>query len=79
LIYKFLMRSPIRRVVIVRGDKPTGVISRGTLLGYFRDRANELQWREDRLCEQIAEDVASLGTSVSSQAADLTVLVPGQI
>ena len=31
LIYKFLMRSPIRRVVIVRGDKPTGVISRGTL------------------------------------------------
>lgn len=34
-IYKFLLSSPIRRVVVVKGSRPTGVISRGSLLRCF--------------------------------------------
>jgi two-component system, cell cycle response regulator len=65
LIYKFLIRSPIRRVVIVRGDKPTGVISRGTLLAYFRDRASQPADRVDEVGRNISTDVASIGASIS--------------
>ena len=36
-IYEFLCRVSIRRVVIVAGDRPTGTISRGTLLRWFRN------------------------------------------
>jgi CBS domain-containing protein len=36
-IYDFLCRVSIRRVVIVKDGKPTGTISRGTLLRWFRD------------------------------------------
>jgi two-component system, cell cycle response regulator len=34
-IYEFLCRVPIRSIVVARGNKPTGVISRGTLLRWF--------------------------------------------
>lgn len=34
-IYRFLLSSPVRRVVVVNGERPTGVISRGTLLRSF--------------------------------------------
>jgi hypothetical protein len=34
-IYRFLLGSPVRRVVVVNGERPTGVISRGTLLRTF--------------------------------------------
>ncbi len=74
-IYKFLMRSPIRRVVIVRGDKPTGVISRGTLLRYFRSRENGT---EDELEGRIAEEVASFLTYVGGELADLPQDLPLQ-
>lgn len=37
-IYEFLMRLPVRRVVIVRDGKPTGVISRGAMLRWFQSR-----------------------------------------
>jgi diguanylate cyclase (GGDEF)-like protein len=36
-IYEFLSRVSIRRIVIVRGACPTGTISRGTLLRWFRN------------------------------------------
>jgi diguanylate cyclase (GGDEF)-like protein len=36
-IYEFLCRVSIRRIVIVRGACPTGTISRGTLLRWFRN------------------------------------------
>jgi diguanylate cyclase (GGDEF)-like protein len=36
-IYEFLCRVSLRRVVIVDGGRPTGVISRGTLLRWFRN------------------------------------------
>jgi diguanylate cyclase (GGDEF)-like protein len=36
-IYEFLCRVSIRRVVIVKDGKPTGTISRGTLLHWFRN------------------------------------------
>jgi hypothetical protein len=38
-IYKFICRVSIRRVVIVRGGRPVGTISRGTLLRWFTDLA----------------------------------------
>jgi two-component system cell cycle response regulator len=34
-IYEFLCRVPIRSIVVARGDRPTGIISRGTLLRWF--------------------------------------------
>ncbi len=37
LIYEFLCRVTIRRVVIVRDGRPSGTISRGTLLRWFRN------------------------------------------
>jgi two-component system, cell cycle response regulator len=37
IIYEFLCRVSIRRVVIVRDGQPTGTISRGTLLRWFRN------------------------------------------
>lgn len=37
LIYEFLCRVAIRRVVITRGAIPVGTISRGTLLRWFRN------------------------------------------
>ncbi len=36
-IYEFLCRVSIRRIVIVKDGKPTGTISRGTLLRWFRN------------------------------------------
>ena len=36
-IYEFLCRVSIRRVVIAKDDCPTGTISRGTLLRWFRN------------------------------------------
>jgi two-component system, cell cycle response regulator len=36
-IYEFLCRVSLRRVVIVEGGRPTGSISRGTLLRWFRN------------------------------------------
>lgn len=36
-IYEFLCRVSIRRVVVVRDARPTGTISRGTLLRWFRN------------------------------------------
>ncbi len=36
-IYEFLCRVTIRRVVIVRDGRPSGTISRGTLLRWFRN------------------------------------------
>jgi hypothetical protein len=36
-IYEFLCRVAIRRVVIVKGGRPTGSISRATLLRWFRN------------------------------------------
>lgn len=37
-IYDFLCRVSIRRVIVVRNRRPTGVISRGTLLRWFNNR-----------------------------------------
>lgn len=37
-IYEFLMRLPVRRVVVIRDGKPTGVISRGAMLRWFQSR-----------------------------------------
>ena len=36
-IYEFLCRVSIRRVVIVKDERPTGAISRGSLLRWFRN------------------------------------------
>ena len=36
-IYDFLCRVSIRRVVITRRGRPTGTISRGTLIHWFRN------------------------------------------
>jgi len=36
-IYEFLCRVSLRRVVIIRDGRPTGTISRGTLLRWFRN------------------------------------------
>lgn len=36
-IYEFLCRVSIRRVVITKDERPTGTISRGTLLRWFRN------------------------------------------
>jgi diguanylate cyclase (GGDEF)-like protein len=79
LIYKFLMRSPIRRVVIIRGDKPTGVISRSTLLSYFRNRESQLQGSTDELSTNVAEQVASISAYVGAALADQpAIMLPGQ-
>jgi hypothetical protein len=74
------MRSPIRRVVIVRGDKPTGVISRGTLLEYFRKREHELQENDDEVSGRIVQEVASLSACVDATLANQpqTSLLSGQ-
>ena len=40
-IYNFLVRAAIRRVIIVRANKPVGVISRGTLVRWFEKRFRE--------------------------------------
>jgi len=37
MIYEFLCRVSVRRVVIVKDGRPTGTISRGTLLRWFRN------------------------------------------
>ena len=37
VIYDFLCRVTIRRVIIVKGDRPTGTISRGTMLRWLRN------------------------------------------
>jgi hypothetical protein len=37
VIYEFLCRVSIRRIVIVKDGRPTGTISRGTLLRWFRN------------------------------------------
>ena len=36
-IYEFLCRVSIRRLVITNGGRPTGTISRGTLIHWFRN------------------------------------------
>jgi CBS domain-containing protein len=36
-IYDFLCRVAIRRVIVVRDGEPTGIISRGTLLRWYRN------------------------------------------
>jgi diguanylate cyclase (GGDEF)-like protein len=79
-IYKFLMRSPIRRVVIVRADQPVGVISRGTLLAHFRDQANELLScpTEDgaESLDQLTESLATLRTCISDALTPAPPVVP---
>jgi diguanylate cyclase (GGDEF)-like protein len=37
-VFDFLVAAVIRRVIIVKGDKPTGVISRGTFLRWVANR-----------------------------------------
>ncbi|OHB66242.1 MAG: hypothetical protein A2V70_04990 [Planctomycetes bacterium RBG_13_63_9] len=38
MIYEFLCRVSIRRVVIIRDDRPVGTVSRGTLLRWFKNQ-----------------------------------------
>ena len=47
-IYEFLCRVSIRRVAIVREGRPTGAISRGTLLRWFKNLVASRGLSEDR-------------------------------
>lgn len=38
VVFSFLQRVAVRRVVIVKDGKPTGVISRGNIIHWFKDR-----------------------------------------
>ncbi|EAQ78611.1 response regulator [Blastopirellula marina] len=65
-IYNFLIRASIRRVVVVRDGRPTGVISRGSLLRWF-NRQQELESEtqtaeslENRPDAELAESVSNL-------------------
>ncbi|TWT29500.1 response regulator [Blastopirellula retiformator] len=78
-IYNFLMRASIRRIIVVNDGRPTGVISRGTLLRWFnRQQESEsteaaCELLEDRGDAELAESVSNLlkelETSISLELA----------
>ncbi|UUO05642.1 response regulator [Blastopirellula sp. J2-11] len=78
-IYNFLNRASIRRVVVVREGRPTGVISRGSLLRWFNrlqdlesdNQANEsLENRPDaELAESVSNLLKELEQSISLELA----------
>jgi diguanylate cyclase (GGDEF)-like protein len=67
-IYKFLLNSPIRRVVVVKAGRPTGVISRGTLLRWFSNW--ELAGSGEETVIHLTDDVPADATVIE----DLQVL-----
>ncbi|MCC9604378.1 response regulator [Blastopirellula sp. JC732] len=78
-IYNFLMRASIRRVVVVSDGRPTGVVSRGSLLRWFNRQQDSLsaeaacELLEDRADAELAESVSNLlkelETSISLELA----------
>jgi diguanylate cyclase (GGDEF)-like protein len=56
-IYKFLCRVSIRRVVIVEQGRPTGTISRGTLLRWFTNLTASRGLQENRPTPLAGEDL----------------------
>ncbi|MEE8451874.1 MAG: diguanylate cyclase [Thermoguttaceae bacterium] len=54
-IYEFICRVSIRRVVIVSGGRPTGTISRGTLLRWFKNLVTSKGLLEDEPVLQTGE------------------------
>lgn len=56
-IYEFLCRVSIRRVVIAKDNRPTGTISRATLLRWFRNLViTKGHWELDEELKQTAKD-----------------------
>jgi diguanylate cyclase (GGDEF)-like protein len=55
-IYEFLSRVTLRRVVVVKNGRPTGAISRATLLRWFRNLVICKGLVEDGLMEDHAEE-----------------------
>jgi diguanylate cyclase (GGDEF)-like protein len=55
VIYEFLGRVTIRRVVVARDGRPTGTISRGTLLRWFRNLVISKGLLQDNDAWQVAE------------------------
>jgi two-component system, cell cycle response regulator len=79
-IYEFLCRVSIRRVVIVDGGRPTGSISRATLLRWFRNLVISkglVQPEYAQLCESeidpyhSKERLVETARALASQSADL--------
>ncbi len=73
-IYEFLCRVTIRRVVVVRDERPTGTISRGTLLRWFRNLVCTagLVNLDPGECESSTAADVPLATHVAQTAQELT-------
>lgn len=73
-IYEFLCRVSISRVVIAKEGRPTGIVSRGTLLRWFRNLVILPEWKSDaaeqldrfRSQERLAETARELARQASS-------------
>jgi diguanylate cyclase (GGDEF)-like protein len=75
-IYEFLCRVSIRRVMIAKDDRPTGAITRGTLLRWFRNLvvSNGLLQRDD-----MPQDLADASPDDSKQRLAETAHALGQL
>ncbi len=76
IIYEFLCRVTIRRVVIVRDGRPRGTISRGTLLRWFRNTVSSKglmgpQAAEDADPHRSKERLAETTRELARQASEL--------
>jgi diguanylate cyclase (GGDEF)-like protein len=83
-VYRFLSRVSVRRIVVVDGRRPTGVISRGTLLRWFRNwaatgRTTEVEgqrWSE-REGQRRRADVLRTAEAIVRRAAEISEGITG--
>jgi CBS domain-containing protein len=79
VIYEFMCRVSIRSVIVVKEGRPTGVISRASLLRWFTNalvsRGEAGDWKDlPRLAEspeEAAEQVAAIADTLAEQALQL--------
>jgi two-component system cell cycle response regulator len=80
-IYEFLCRVPIRSVVIARDGKPTGVISRGTLLRWFSNLVVSRQSSGQSSDETAADDdrgqLALTAKAIARQVEEMRAVLEG--
>lgn len=80
-IYEFLCRVPIRSVVIARDGRPTGVISRGTLLRWFSNlvasRQASGQGGDDTVLEDDRGQLALTAAAIARQVEEMKAVLGG--
>lgn len=82
-VFDFLSRTSLRRIVVLRDGKPTGVISRACLVRWFRNWfalheyppkgqsvKRHLQQQSSRVLASVEQRVAELRTGLKGNAAD---------